>query len=106
MHYIYPEIYKGCFKIFREMIKRIYLEKIKRSLKSFPIIGIIGPKKKKKTTLAKQLMAELIDLKFTYIDCEHPRDLVKLSDPVLYFESNIFNYSIATLSCKPEKKAG
>lgn len=57
-------------------------------MESFPVVGIIGPRQCGKTTLVKQLMSESTQ-NFIYLDCEHPRDLAKLSDPVLFFENNM-----------------
>ncbi len=54
----------------------------------FPVVGIIGPRQSGKTTLVKQFMKDSPG-PFVYLDCEHPRDLAKLSDPVLFFENNI-----------------
>lgn len=57
----------------------------------------------RKITFAKQLMEESPELQFTYIDCEHPRDLAKLADPVLYFESNMERcVVIDEIQVKPE----
>ncbi|RQW03484.1 MAG: ATP-binding protein, partial [Calditrichaeota bacterium] len=69
------------------MVNRILLEKIQKSMDFFPVVGIVGPRQCGKTTLVRQLMAESHQ-KFTYLDCEHPRDLAKLTDPVLFLESN------------------
>jgi len=70
------------------MIERIYQAKIEKSLAHFPVVGIVGPRQCGKTTLAKKLMKSS-SRQFVYIDCEHPRDLAKLSDPALFLENNI-----------------
>ena len=57
-------------------------------MQAFPVVGILGPRQCGKTTLARQLMNESAD-EFIYIDCEHPRDLARISDPVLFFENNM-----------------
>ena len=70
------------------MIKRNKLQNIVESLEYFPIVGIIGSRQVGKTTIAKEV-AKSIKQESVYIDLENPRDLVKLQDPVLYFEDNI-----------------
>ncbi len=69
------------------MIKRKIENKLLESLKYFPVAGIIGPRQVGKTTLAKKIMKE-IEKGSIYIDLENPRDLVRLSDPNFFFESN------------------
>ena len=54
---------------------------------NFPVVGILGPRQCGKTTFAKQLIAENPD-HYIYLDCEHPRDAAKLTDPVLFFDNN------------------
>lgn len=69
------------------MIKRFIENKVAKSLKHFPAVAIIGPRQVGKTTLAKSI-GKLIKKETIYIDLENPRDLVKIQDPVLYFEAN------------------
>ncbi len=64
------------------MIKRKIQKEVKESLKTFPVVGILGPRQVGKTTLAKE-----IQKKFTsslYIDLELPSDYNKLSEPELF----------------------
>ena len=70
------------------MKTRIIEEKLLNTINNFPATGIIGPRQVGKTTLAKQLIKK-IEKEKVYIDIENPRDKVKLSDPVLFFENNI-----------------
>lgn len=56
-------------------------------LDQFPAVAIVGPRQVGKTTLAKHL-AQVIGKESVYIDLENPRDAIKLSDPVLFFENN------------------
>jgi len=70
------------------MKTRIIEKKLLDTINNFPATGIIGPRQVGKTTLAKQLIKK-IDKETVYIDIENPRDKVKLSDPVLFFENNI-----------------
>lgn len=53
----------------------------------FPVMAIVGPRQVGKTTLAKRLQAKM-GAPSLYLDLENPRDLAKLSDPLLFFESN------------------
>ena len=64
------------------MIKRKIQKEVEKSLKTFPVVGILGPRQVGKTTLAKE-----IQKKFTsslYIDLELPSDYNKLSEPELF----------------------
>lgn len=70
------------------MLHRFIEKKLLSTVNNFPATGIIGPRQVGKTTLAKQLIRK-IEKETVYIDVENPRDSVKLSDPVLFFENNI-----------------
>ncbi len=70
------------------MKTRFIEKKLLTTINNFPATGIIGPRQVGKTTLAKQLIKK-IEKEALYIDIENPRDRVKLSDPVLFFENNI-----------------
>ncbi len=70
------------------MIKRIIADKLLKTIQNFPVTGIIGPRQVGKTTIAKEL-ANMINKSSIYLDLENPRDQIKLSDPVLFFESHI-----------------
>ena len=70
------------------MIKRNISKNIIELLSFFPVVGIIGPRQVGKTTLAKQISSK-ISKECIYLDLENPRDDSKLTDPVLFFESNI-----------------
>ena len=70
------------------MIKRIIEDKLLKTIQNFPVTGIIGPRQVGKTTIAKEL-ANMINMSSIYLDLENPRDQIKLSDPVLFFESHI-----------------
>ena len=70
------------------MIKRSITDKLLKTISNFPITGIIGPRQVGKTTLAKEV-AKHIQKPSIYIDLENPRDYIKLSDPVLFFELHI-----------------
>lgn len=70
------------------MIKRRIEEKLLKTINFFPVTGIIGPRQVGKTTLAKKI-STLIEKDTVYIDLENPRDQLKISDPNLFFESNL-----------------
>lgn len=66
------------------MERAFFLDRIKRYLKSHPIVGILGPRQCGKTTLAKMFCRE--DSKFSqsnYFDLESPIDLQRLENPLL-----------------------
>ena len=57
-------------------------------LEEFPAVGILGARQAGKTTLAKQLAADL-GKEFIYLDLESPRDLFSLeAEPELFFDTN------------------
>jgi uncharacterized protein len=56
-------------------------------IKTFPVVGIIGPRQVGKTTLVKQLLSQ-IDKKCIYLDLELPEDFSKLHDPQIYLEQH------------------
>jgi predicted AAA+ superfamily ATPase len=62
-----------------------HLQKLKGLLKSYPIVGILGPRQIGKTTLAGQLANQLKG-NSTHFDLEDPRDLARLSDAALALE--------------------
>jgi predicted AAA+ superfamily ATPase len=65
------------------MIRRILQETIEKSLRQFPVVGIVGSRQAGKTTLAKMLGATLSQ-DVVYLDLELPSDFSKLQDPELY----------------------
>ncbi len=67
------------------MIKRRLQAAIEKSLKVYPVVGIIGPRQVGKTTLAKIIQSR-IEKKVIYLDLELPSDLNKLYDPELYLK--------------------
>jgi predicted AAA+ superfamily ATPase len=64
-------------------IRRSLEGHIRRSLKKFPVAGIIGPRQAGKTTLAKMLLKN-IGKKAVYLDLELPSDINKLQSPELF----------------------
>jgi hypothetical protein len=59
-----------------------HLQELKRLLKGYPVVGILGPRQIGKTTLAFQL-AKQIQGDTTRFDLEDPRDLARLSDAAM-----------------------
>ncbi len=58
------------------------LQTLKKTLRQFPVVGIIGARQVGKTTLARRFIKE-INKPVEYYDLEHPEDLARLSDPIL-----------------------
>ncbi len=65
------------------MIKRRLQDIIEKSLREYPVVGILGSRQVGKTTLAKTVQKS-ISKKVVYLDLELPSDLNKLQDPELY----------------------
>lgn len=65
------------------MIKRIIQKEIEGTLKTFPVVGILGPRQVGKTTLAKEIQKKISSS--LYLDLELPSDFNKLTEPELYF---------------------
>ena len=65
------------------MITRGIQDKVIKSLRNFPVAGILGPRQVGKTTLAKEIQ-KIYKLKTVYLDMELPSDINKLQEPELY----------------------
>jgi len=65
------------------MIKRNIQKIILKSLKTYPVVGILGSRQVGKTTLAKTIQA-VIGKDSIYLDLELPSDMNKLQDAELY----------------------
>jgi uncharacterized protein len=77
------------------IIERSLYPKLLESLKTFPVVGLVGPRQVGKTSLARQLVAELAQTaqsntqsaqSAVMLDLERPSDLAKLTEPELYLE--------------------
>ncbi len=68
------------------MIKRTLQDRLIRSLRNFPVVGIVGPRQTGKTTLAKQIAGSHRG-KVVYLDLELPSDMNRLSDAELFLSS-------------------
>ena len=67
------------------MIKREWLQITLKQLNQFPAVGLLGARQIGKTTLALEVSKLQPAI---YLDLENERDLIKLSDPLSYFESH------------------
>ncbi len=67
-------------------VKRAGSTEIKKMMKFFPAVGILGARQVGKTTLAKQLV-KTSRKPVVYIDLESSRDRAKLTDPYLFIKS-------------------
>ncbi len=63
-----------------------FINKIKKALRKSPVVALLGPRQCGKTTLAQEVFNKTKEAKANYFDCENPRDLVRLSDPMLTLE--------------------
>ncbi|MCI0602737.1 ATP-binding protein, partial [bacterium] len=68
------------------MLKRAIQPVLEKSLTSFPVVGLVGPRQAGKTTLA-QALARNTRNNFVFLDLEKPSDLAKLEDPELYLRN-------------------
>jgi predicted AAA+ superfamily ATPase len=65
------------------MVERLReIERLRRLIKRYPVVGIIGARQVGKTTLARSLISRIEDTA-SYFDLENPEDLARLSDPML-----------------------
>lgn len=69
------------------MIRRRIIKEINESLAYFPVVSIIGPRQVGKTTLAKQIIAE-IQIPSIYLDLERTSDIFKLDNSELFLSQN------------------
>lgn len=69
------------------MITRSLTNNIASLLNEFPAVAILGPRQVGKTTMAKEIAQDISPTPL-YLDLERPSDLVKLSDPELYFQTH------------------
>jgi uncharacterized protein len=59
---------------------------LKDRLSIFKVVAILGPRQCGKTTLAKQYLRNLKSNEILYFDCEDPRELAKLENPMFFME--------------------
>ena len=68
-------------------IERIEKKNILKSLKTFPVVAIVGARQVGKTTLAKEISKD-IGKKCVYLDMENPIDYDILKEAYLFFKDN------------------
>ena len=66
------------------MIPRILESRLRRLLRTFPAVGLLGPRQVGKTTLAQSIAQDADNL---YLDLENPVDLEKLTDARGYLQA-------------------
>jgi len=69
------------------MIDRFIYGELLEIVGEFPVLGIVGSRQVGKTTLAR-LLSKKINKESIFLDLENPRDISKLTDPLLFFENN------------------
>ena len=67
------------------MIERQAKRRVLRSLAEAPAVALLGPRQVGKTTLARDVAADVPDC--LYLDLENPRDAARLADPVRYLDA-------------------
>src|SRR5690606_34233342 len=65
------------------MLNRALFTILKKDLSEVPAVVLFGPRQVGKTTMAKQLAAEMPE-HFVYFDLELPSDRIRFSDPELF----------------------
>jgi predicted AAA+ superfamily ATPase len=68
------------------IVRHKELQAIKNRLDTNPIVAILGPRQCGKTTLANQFSRQNIYKEVHSFDCEDPRDLARLDNPLLSIE--------------------
>lgn len=70
----------------RDFIRRTIEKKVNQYLSVFPVVAILGPRQCGKSTLVKNLAKNWSNS--IYLDLQNDGDLNKLSEPMLFFQSN------------------
>jgi predicted AAA+ superfamily ATPase len=65
------------------MLQRRLLDRLTASLRTRPVVALLGPRQVGKTTLARRVADELTK-SAVYLDLERPSDRAKLADPELF----------------------
>ena len=68
------------------MIGRHAKQNVLRSLAEAPAVAVLGPRQIGKTTLARDIAADVPDS--LYLDLEDPRDAARLADPAKYLDAH------------------
>ena len=70
-----------------DIIRKDKITKLSEALDNNPVVAILGPRQCGKTTLAKQFHRNIEYENVLFFDCEDPRDISKLENPMLLFEN-------------------
>jgi len=70
-----------------ELVRKTELGQLRAALRGNPVVAIVGPRQCGKTTLAKQFLRLEKISGVLFLDCENPRDLTRLDNPMLALES-------------------
>lgn len=76
---------RNLIPIIHSMIDRLMEELLLRTIEQTPAVVLVGARQVGKTTLAKKIAR---DIESVYLDLENPQDLLRLSDPLSYFNNN------------------
>ncbi len=68
------------------LVDRTQNSSIKKHLRAFPCVALLGARQVGKSTLAKQILESYSQS--LYLDLEDPRDRAKLSEPLTFLEEN------------------
>lgn len=69
------------------LLKRTANQALKEAFKVNPVVGLLGPRQSGKSTLARMYANSLRNKEKHYFDLEDPRDLERLSNPMLALEN-------------------
>jgi predicted AAA+ superfamily ATPase len=69
-----------------EIMRNKYVTRIRKLIKDIPVVAILGPRQCGKTTLARQFIKTSGNTECLFFDCEDPRDLARLENPMLILE--------------------
>ena len=64
-----------------QIIRQADIDKARRLIKANPVVALLGPRQCGKTTLSHQIVQQ-IKTEAHFFDCENPRDIQRLSDPL------------------------
>jgi predicted AAA+ superfamily ATPase len=78
------------------------LDILAKRLEIFPVVAILGPRQCGKTTLAKQFIHHKKTDDVIFFDCEDPRDLAKLDNPMFFLEQFTGLVIIDEIQRKPD----
>ena len=69
-----------------EILRTRELKTLRRHLLDNPVVAILGPRQCGKTTLSNQFARNRAASRIHIFDCEDPRDLAKLDNPMMVLE--------------------